>query len=51
MWTHDETQFLLQNYRELGANKCSLVLTNKSKSAIINKASRLGLKSEVKKSA
>lgn len=51
MWTHDETQFLLKNYRELGANKCAEVLSNKTKKAIINKASRLGLKSEVKKSA
>ena len=51
MWTHDETQFLLENYRQIGANKCALILTNKSKGAIINKASRLGLKSGVKKSA
>lgn len=49
MWTHDDTQFLIENYRELGANKCSEIL-NRTKTSVRNKASRLGLKSEVKKS-
>ncbi len=49
MWTLDETQFLLDNYYTLGANKCSEAL-NKTKISVRNKASRLGLKSGVKKS-
>lgn len=50
MWTQDDTQYLLDNYAKIGATKCSIIL-NKSIGAVRNKASRLKLKSGVKKSA
>lgn len=49
MWTLDDTQFILENYYTLGANKCSELL-GKTKGSVRNKASRLGIKSSIKKS-
>lgn len=50
MWTQDDTQYLIDNYAKMGATKCSAIL-NKSIGAVKNKASRLKIKSLVKKSA
>jgi hypothetical protein len=49
MWTLDDTQFLIDNYPTLGANKCSDIL-GKTKGSVRNKASRLDLKSNLKRS-
>jgi hypothetical protein len=45
MWTQDETQFLLENYSDLGATECSTIL-NKSFNSVTSKAFRLNIKSK-----
>lgn len=42
-WTKEDTQWLIDNYAELGYKKCSLQL-NRSLSSVLHKACKLGLK-------
>ena len=41
-WTKQETEWLLENYENLGLIKCSKYL-NKSQAAVLHKVSRLGI--------
>ena len=42
-WTQEEVQYLIDNYEATGLNDCAEYLS-KSKSAVLHKASKLGIK-------
>ena len=42
-WTNEEVQYLVDNYESVGLSECAKYLV-KSKSSVVHKASKLGLK-------